>query len=344
MAINFSNPYGLIPQTPSTGTLGLTPQVTPQTPQPQQQGMDRNQRLAYILSALGGALKGQDPLQNIQQMQQMYQMREAKRLEEERQKKLQELSLTDPSLTKMYELFGERGLQQGYLQQQEQEQALLQQQQLLQTYRDAGLSDEEVSLAVAGLPVKDILELRDTDKGLEKSIPQLEEEVLETKGVVSEGLKDLGQSFGIGPTIGGGLASALGPISPAQIAPRVTRANAARQVLNERVREKFVSEYAGRPSVYLNTRIDALLPQTSYLTDLEAKQRYEEVRRVLAEGADEMKSKIESKIYTGSDLIEVQEQYKDIISIVRDLDVGIDALGKAITGDDYRSIYLPSNT
>lgn len=95
MAINFSSPYALIPQTPSTGTLGLTPQVTPPptppptTPPPQQQqGMDRNQRLAYILSALGGALKGQDPLENIEQMQKMYQMREAKRLEEERLKKL----------------------------------------------------------------------------------------------------------------------------------------------------------------------------------------------------------------------------------------------------------------
>ena len=65
---------------------------------------DRNQRLGYMLLSLGGALRGQDPLQSFQQIQQLKQQRELQIQQEEREKKLQELSLTDPSLAKMYEL------------------------------------------------------------------------------------------------------------------------------------------------------------------------------------------------------------------------------------------------
>jgi hypothetical protein len=278
-----------------------------------------------------------------QRMQMALGMQQSRKLQEEaaaRQQQLEQLARTNPSFAKMYQLFGEKGLQQAYLQEQQEQKQSLQLRQQKENLKTAGLSDTEINLYLsAGMDVKDILELR-KDVDLDKTVSQLDEEVIESKGIVSEGLKNLDEAFGLADTIQTVFAKGLGPVSPIQIAPTTTAANTARKVLNERIREKFVSEYTGRPSVYLNTRIDALLPQSTYLTELEAKQQYEEVKRVLVEGVDELKTKIESGIYEGENLLEAQEQYKDIQSIVKDLDVGINAL----SGDNnYESIYLPSN-
>jgi hypothetical protein len=277
-------------------------------------------QLADVLGMATARLSG-DP----QRMQMALGMQQSRKLQEEaaaRQQQLEQLARTNPSFAKMYQLFGEKGLQQAYLQEQQEQKQSLQLRQQKENLKTAGLSDTEINV------------------DLDKTVSQLDEEVIESKGIVSEGLKNLDEAFGLADTIQTGLAKGLGPVSPIQIAPTTTAANTARKVLNERIREKFVSEYTGRPSVYLNTRIDALLPQSTYLTELEAKQQYEEVKRVLVEGVDELKTKIESGIYEGENLLEAQEQYKDIQSIVKDLDVGINAL----SGDNnYESIYLPSN-
>lgn len=119
MAIDFSSPYSFIPQTPSTGTLGLTPQVTPQPPQtPQQQQApmsDKNQKLGLMLYALGGALRGdKDFVQNTLALQQM---QEGKKKQEARKKAYDEFleSYKDklPQETlKLAELVGpEKGMQ-----------------------------------------------------------------------------------------------------------------------------------------------------------------------------------------------------------------------------------------
>ena len=79
-----------------------------------------NESLSQLSDALGIAtarLSG-DP----QRMQMALGMQQSRKLQEEaaaRQQKLQQFAQVNPSLSKMYELFGEKGLQQGYLQQQE---------------------------------------------------------------------------------------------------------------------------------------------------------------------------------------------------------------------------------
>ena len=102
-----------------------------------------------------------------------------------------------------------------------------------------------------------------------------------------------------------------------------------KNVLNERVREKFVNQYSGRPSVYINQRIDALLPQGQFVDESVAASKYEDVKKVLQEGLTEMEAKLNSKIYKGTELIEVQNQYKSIQSLVSDLDVAINSLRKS---------------
>ena len=314
--------------------------------QEQQALMDRRQRSGSMMLALSDVLKGRDPSAGVMQRQKILQDSQEKRQEQEKdsqekrqeQEKIKQFIGGDSGLQKMYDVFGKQGVQQVYLQRQKEQKEIEALRKEKESLTSAGLTDTEINLYLsAGMDVKDIFELRQ-NLDLDKPISQLDEEVKESKGIVSQGLKKFDEAFGLADTFQLAAAKTLGPISPFQIAPVTTQADSAKQVINERIREKFVSQYAGRPSVYLNTRIDALLPQSSYTTELEAKQKYQEIKRVLVEGVDEMKTKIESGIYTGKDLVEAQEQYKDIQSIVKDLEVGINAL----SGTNYDSIYLPN--
>ena len=246
----------------------------------------------------------------------------------EENKNMQEAFGNNPELLNIYNTFGKGAAFQESQRLRNAEINAAQQKRQEEGLRKAGFSDREINLFFnAGMKADDILALRDQGSN-KKTIEELNDEVLDSKENVSDGLKNLDAAFGVVDTVKGAAAKYLGPVSPIQIAPVTTSANAARNTLNERVREKFLSEYSGRPSVYLNVRIDALLPQGSYSTELEAKQKYQEVRRVLKEGLAEMESKIQSNVYKEDELIEVQEQYKDIQSVVKDLDVGINALSK----------------
>lgn len=289
---------------------------------------DSNERLRMMAFALGGALRG-DP-NFAQQTLALRKQQQQQLQQQQRQTKLQELAQTDPNLARMYELFGERGLQQGYLQQQEQQQKLLQSQEQIQRLANAGFSNEEINLALAGVDLEDILELR--KEGLsgveEKTTEQLVQEVEEQKLQDPESLKKLeniGQAFGAVDAVEQKLNVALGPIFGTPF-KGTAEAVSAKNVLNERIREKFVNQYSGRPSVYINQRIDLLLPRGEYIDEAIAASKYQDTRKVLREGLDEMKTKIDSGIYKGTELLEVQQNFKDIQSIVSDLDVAIKAL------------------
>jgi len=278
-------------------------------------------------------------------LQQMQQEAELQKQEQERDQRIKAMKAANIPLDQI--ILTESGVPQPIIndliarqnaQRLEEEQSDTRLKQISNLMSEGFTQTEAQSIVDDDLSASDITKIREERNrpDLLKTTDQLDDEVYETKGMVSEGLKNLHEAFGVQDAIQTGLAKGLGPVSPWQIAPETTEANAARGVLNERVREKFLSEYSGRPSVYLNTRIDMLLPQTSYMTELEAKQKYSEVRRVLKQGLAEMKGKLDSGYYQGNELLEVQEQYKDIQSIVKDLDVGINALD---TGGKYDSFY-----
>jgi hypothetical protein len=288
-----------------------------------QQGL---QRLADSFMVAGAI--GSGDAQRIALAQNQIRQRKVEEKNAEQERQMQEAFGNNPELLNIYNTFGKGAAFQESQRLRNAEINAAQQQKQKEGLIKAGFSDREINLFFdAGMKADDILALRDQGSN-KKTIEELNTEVLDSKENVSDGLKNLDAAFGVVDTVKGAAAKYLGPVSPIQIAPVTTSANAARNTLNERVREKFLSEYSGRPSVYLNVRIDALLPQGSYSTELEAKQKYQEVRRVLKEGLAEMESKIQSNVYKEDELIEVQEQYKDIQSVVKDLDVGINALSK----------------
>ena len=286
---------------------------------------DRNQRLGYMLLSLGGALRGQDPLQSFQQVQQLKQQKELQRQQEEREKKLQKFALTDPSLAKMYELFGERGLQQGYLQQQEQEQALLQQQQLLQAYRDAGLSDEEVSLAVAGLPIKDILEFRDTSGLSGEDIVKKAEENVDTiieETQVLDTFADLDQAFGPIDASQEALSKATRVLG-FDVDPKTGAAVRARNSLNTEILANLAADFTGRPNMLIYENIKGNLPMTAATSERDAMEKYINVKDQVDARIKNLEQGIKSDTVSDSDKEKYREELNKSLLLSKKLDSAI---------------------
>jgi hypothetical protein len=104
MALNFANPFGFFQSQPQpnlpTGVTPITPQPSGTTPSPM--GGGKNDKLALMLYALGGALKGDKNF--VQNTMQLQQMQESKKKQEEQNKlweKFKKESTIDPQITSL---------------------------------------------------------------------------------------------------------------------------------------------------------------------------------------------------------------------------------------------------
>lgn len=104
---NFKYPYALSKSQPSLmGEITVPSQQTPITPQPQQtpspMAGGKNDKLALMLYALGGALKGDKNF--MQSTMQLQQMQEGKKKEEKKKKNYQEFLKTIDPQSPFYDL------------------------------------------------------------------------------------------------------------------------------------------------------------------------------------------------------------------------------------------------
>lgn len=105
MAFNFTNPYGMVSSQPNIGP--ITPQPGGTTPNPM--GGGKNDRLALMLYALGGALKGdKNFMQNTLAFQQMQEGKKKQKELEENWKnaldKIKKQGIVNPTLISLAEL------------------------------------------------------------------------------------------------------------------------------------------------------------------------------------------------------------------------------------------------
>ena len=329
---------------------GMQPQQSPIGMQPQQSpiGMQpvgisekdqKNKNLAIMLYALGGALRGKSALETGLGLQQTLAGQQQKKQQEEKMKRI---AAGDPGLQRMYDVFGKEGLQQAYSDQ------LLQERQA-QAFERANLSEQTQALIAAGLSVKDAMELSKQEqisaqyKTPEQLTAEVEQQKLEDPTSLKK-LKNIEEAFGFVDAAQQKFNELVGPIFGTPF-KETAEAVSSKNVLNERVREKFLNQYAGRPSVYLNQRVDLLLPQGQYVDESVAASKYEDTKKVLQEGLNEMKAKLQSGLYTGTERLEVEQNYKDIQSIISDLDVAVKSL-KSATPDpkvlDPNTMYRPT--
>tara|TARA_R100001509_G_scaffold154665_1_gene116458 strand:- start:2585 stop:3712 length:1128 start_codon:yes stop_codon:yes gene_type:complete len=222
-----------------------------------------------------------------------------------------------------------RALQRGQILRQQQaeerqRQQQIQTQQTLQQY----LTPEQYSFYLAGVPLSDIAEFTSQQR-TDKSIEQLQQEATES-AIPSEGLENLEEAFGGADYLQQGINVALGPFV-GTLAPETSEATRAKNVLNERLRETFVSEYSGRPSVYISQRVDQLLPTSGFISESEAANQYREIQRVLKQGAQELESNIKSGLFKGVELQKLQNEYKKSTQLINDITIGLSSLPKRRT-------------
>lgn len=196
----------------------------------------------------------------------------------------------------------------------------------IESLTNVGYTKQEAEAIVVGdVNPSDLQKLKITD--VSKPLESLDEEI-EKEYQQSEGLQLIGQAFGLKDTIDNAANKVLGPVlgTPAK---ETNAAINSKGILNENLRERFVNQYSGRPSVYLNQRIDALLPMGTYTSEFDAMQKYQEIKRVLDQGRRELQANISSGIFTGTDLLTLQNEYKSTSFLIRDLDTVIGNLDKS---------------
>lgn len=278
---------------------------------------------AEQMGVISAARSGNPAL--AQQMQERIDLR--KQEEENKARAEAILSSLPPEQRRIYETFGADAAFRFGQQQRNAEIAALQDARQRQSLKDAGFSDREINLFIgADMSAKDILALRDDKPDAIKSIEKLNEEVVK-EYVPSEGLQKIDQAFSFKDTVDAGVNKALGPIV-GTLAKDTNAAMNARNVLNENLRERFVNQYSGRPSVYLNQRIDALLPASTYMSEFDAMQKYQEIKRVLDIGKLELEENINSGFFEDKDLLTLQNEYKATTKLIRDLEIAIGNLRK----------------
>ena len=332
----------------------------------------KNQQLGNFLLAFGDTLRGVNPAQGVLQRQEIFQQQaDERKAEEERNRILASMS---DDVRKIFETYGPVAAFQYKQAQENAEITALQKQRQDQALKDAGvdersrslfantdlsvdeilkltgpsedeqkiadliasgLTENQAQLKVAGVSDKYVFENNNNEQII-KSIENLDKEVNE-QYISSEGLQKIDQGFGFKDSLDNIANQALGPIfgTPAK---DTNKAIAAKKVLNENLRERFVNQYSGRPSVYLNQVISALLPQDVYMSEFDALQKYTEISRVLIQAKQELKQNIESGLYEGQDLLTLQNEYKSTSMLLKDLAV---ATGN-LKGDEQANINIVS--
>jgi len=252
------------------------------------QDMDRNERLRLFAYALGGAIGGDknfvgNTLALQQQLQQKRTEEENKRIAEERKKRLEEFANTNPELKRMYDLFGEKGLQQGYLKEQEEIESKQNLQMTIDAAKQAGVSNFGLNLLYAGLPLKDVIEI-EQEKGLAKSGEEIVSNVDKSvENFVEEAdlkniYSDLGQAFGPADALQEQANRAARFLGGFDIAPATGAAVRARDNLNLEILATLANDYTGRPSNLLLTEIKKVLPESSATSEKDAFEKYTNIK------------------------------------------------------------------
>lgn len=289
----------------------------------QREGLERFANSIGVAAAIGSG----DP-QRIAMAQNK--MRQAKIDKENARAKAEQekaINAMSPEQQQIYKTFGPSAAFQYQQQQLAAEAAALEELRKMKSLKDGGFSDREIKLFMdADMKAKDIIELRDVEPDGFKSFEDLQKEV-ESQYVPSKGLQSIDQAFGLKDTIDNAVNKTVGPI----IGTPAKETNAAinsKGILNEELRERFVNQYSGRPSVYLNQRIDALLPMGTYISEFDAMQKYAEIKRVLDQGKAELEQNINSGMFEGEDLLNLHNEYKSTSFLLKDLETVIGNLKK----------------
>ena len=280
-------------------------------------------QLADVLGMATARLSG-DP----QRMQMALGMQQSRKLQEEaaaRQQKLQQFVQANPSLAKMYELFGEKGLQQGYLQQQEQQQKLIERQQQIQALQGAGFSNQEINLVLAGVPTKDVIDFRETGElSGQELINKVEENVettIEQTGILNT-FANLDEAFGPVDAAQEALSKATRVLG-FDVEAETGAAVRARNSLNTEILANLAADFTGRPNLLIYENLKGNLPMSAATSEADAREKYINVKDQVDARINNLKQGLKSTTVSDSDKEKYREELNKSILLSKKLDSAI---------------------
>jgi hypothetical protein len=284
-----------------------------------QEGMQALQRsLGRATAILSG-----DP-RRMQLAEQQTQRAEQEREQAERQKSLEALAQTNPELAKMYELFGERGLQQGYLRQQELEEGAITSQQQIQRLKGAGFTEQEINLILAGVTPKDVMDLRQKDMSGTQIIESVEQNIEKTakETGVLDTFADLDQAFGPVDALQEGISKAT-RIAGFDIDPKTGAAVRARNSLNTEILANLAADFTGKPNMLIYENIKGNLPMSAATSHADAREKYENIKDQVDARINGLKEGLNSSILNDATKNAYRDELNKSILLSKKLDAAI---------------------
>lgn len=296
----------------------------PTTQQPTGVPSTRQQQVGLALSALSDVFGRRDPIAGTMQRQAMLQAQQRQEQEKQRQQKLSEFAQTNPELAKMYELFGERGLQQGYLRQQELEESAIGSQQQIQRLKGAGFTDQEINLILAGVTPKDVMELRQKDMSGTQIIESVEQNIEKTakETGVLDTFADLDQAFGPVDALQEGISKAT-RIAGFDIDPKTGAAVRARNSLNTEILANLAADFTGKPNMLIYENIKGNLPMSAATSHADAREKYENIKDQVDARINGLKEGLNSSILNDATKNAYRDELNKSILLSKKLDAAI---------------------
>jgi hypothetical protein len=254
----------------------------------------------------------------------LQQQLEAQQKKAEQEKLLQQFAQTNPELAQMYNLFGERGLQQAYLKQQEQEEGLMAAQQQMQTLKGAGFTDQEINLILAGVTPKDAIELRQKDMSGKQIIESVEENIEKTakETGVLDTFADLDQAFGPVDALQEGISKAT-RIAGFDIDPKTGAAVRARNSLNTEILANLAADFTGKPNMLIYENIKGNLPMSAATSHADAREKYENIKDQVDARINGLKEGLNSSILNDATKNAYRDELNKSILLSKKLDAAI---------------------
>ena len=284
-----------------------------------------NQQLGLFLGSLSDFLSGRDPMAGTLQRQQYLQQQELKTEQEKRKQRLSELAKTNPEFAKMYELFGESGLQQQYMKttgdvRQE------------ETLARAGFTPQEISLVLAGVTPKDVMEFRQdgalSGEQIIKNVEQNVETTVEQTGVLDT-FANLDQAFGPVDAAQEALSKASRVLG-FEVDPLLSGTGAAvraRNSLNTEILANLAADFTGRPNLLIYENLKGNLPMSSATSEKDAKEKYINVKDQVDARVNNLKQGLKSTTVSDSDKEKYRDELNKSILLSKKLDSAILSLG-----------------
>lgn len=199
-------------------------------------------------------------------------------------------------------------------------------QQQISSLQNAGFSNEEINLYLAGVPASDILEIREQQGELDKivTIEDIEENVDQTvkETNVLDTFADLAQAFGPVDAFQAGVSGVTRTFG-FDVEEKTAAAVRARDSLNTEILANLAADFTGRPNMLIYENIRNNLPMSSATSENDAKEKYINVKDQVDARINNLKQGLKSTTVSDSDKENYREELNKSILLSKKLDAAI---------------------